>query len=369
VKLGGDVRVARRYPRLAGIPGLVGWCTFLAVLITLLFGALQGFRSFENVAGTFIGSFIVSNCMGLLLGVVLGPIWTRLWGLRFPLNWLAVVPVILAVAAVGLALALVVVVTLRLMPVREAVAEYWRMYPFVTVITLIFGIWGTGNAVLESQLRQTAKALEAKREEELRARQMATEARLSSLESRIRPHFLFNTLNSISELVHEDPARAETLIEDLSSLLRASLDTSHQPAVRLGDELRLVENYLSIERARFGDRVRSHLDVPDALLDAAIPPFSVQALVENAVKHAVARRPDGARIVITAARHGDALSVVVEDDGPGFATDTAPAGHGLETLRSRLEVLYGARASVRAARQDARTIVTLTLPFSEATDA
>jgi LytS/YehU family sensor histidine kinase len=120
---------------------------------------------------------------------------------------------------------------------------------------------------------------------------------------------------------------------------------------------------------RFGERVRSQLDVPEALLNAAIPPFSVQPLVENAVKHAVARRPDGARITISAARSGDALSIAVEDDGPGFAGDTAPPGHGLETLRSRLEVLYGPRASVRAAREETRTIVTLTLPFSEVASA
>jgi len=355
--------------RLTAIPGLVAWCTFLAVLITLLFGAIQGFGSLSNVVGTFIGSFIVSNCMGLLLGVVLGPIWERLWGLRFPLNWLAVIPVILVVAAVGLALALVIVVTLRLMPRSEAVAQYWRMYPFVTVITLIFGIWGTGSAVLEIQLSKTAKALEGKRQEEVRARQAATEARLSSLESRVRPHFLFNTLNSISELVHEDPVRAEKLIEDLSSLLRSSLDTSHQPAVRLGDELRLVENYLSIERARFGDRVRSRVDVPDALLSAAIPPFSVQPLVENAIKHAVARRPEGAAIEVTATRSGDALVIAVADDGPGFSDGATPPGHGLDTLRSRLDVLYGVRASVHAARNGSTTVVTLTLPFRMVADA
>jgi sensor histidine kinase YesM len=356
-------------PRLAAIPGLVGWCTFLAVLVTLLFGALQGFRSFDNVAGTFISSFIICNCMGLLIGVALGPIWGRLWGLRFPLNWSAVVPVILAVAAVGLALALAVLVTFRFMAAREAWGQYWRMYPFVAIVTLIFGIWGTGNAVLESRLRQTSKALETKEQEELRARQLAAEARLSSLESRVRPHFLFNTLNSISELVHEDPVRAEKLIEDLSSLLRSSLDTSHQPAVRLGDELRLVENYLSIERARFGDRVRSQVEVSDALLNAAIPPFSIQPLVENAVKHAVARRPEGAAIIVTAARSGDALVITVADDGLGFSDGATPSGHGLDTLRSRLDVLYGMRASVRVGRDGSRTVVTLTLPFRTVADA
>ena len=182
--------------RLAAVPRLVAFCTFLAVLVTLLIGALQGFGSSERLAGSFLGSFIICNCMGLLIGVVLGPVWERLWALRVPANWLAVVAVMIVVAAVGLALALVIAVTVRLIPRADAVAQYWRTYPFVTVITIIFGIWGTGNAALSVRLKRTAKALEEKQQDEARARQAATEARLSSLESRIRPHFLFNTLNS-----------------------------------------------------------------------------------------------------------------------------------------------------------------------------
>ena len=350
--------------RLAAVPGLVAFCTLLTVLVTLLLGALQGFGSIERLAASFLGSFIICNCMGLLIGLVLGPIWERLWSLRVPVNWLAIVAVMIVVAAVGLALALVIGVTVRLVPRGDAVAQYWRLYPFVTVITLIFGIWGTGNAALKIRLRRTAKALEEKQQDEARARQAAVEARLSSLESRIRPHFLFNTLNSISELVHEDPVRAEQLIEDLSALLRSSLDASHQSTIRLGDELRLVENYLSIERARFGDRVRPTIDVPAAMLEAAVPPFSLQPLVENAVKHGVARSPEGVHIGVSASRVGDALTVAVEDDGPGFSEAALPPGHGLETLTSRLDALYGARASLRVARDGGRTRVTLMLPFS-----
>jgi len=350
--------------RLRRLPRLMLWCTVIAVFCMLLFAAIQGVRSLGDLVGTFVGSWIVSNCMGVLIGVVLGPVWARLWGLRFPLNWLAVVSVMFAVAAVGLVIALLIAVTLRLMPQGEAVAQYWRLYPFVTVVTLIFGIWGTNEAVLEGQLSRTTKALEVKRQEEERARQIAIEARLTSLESRIRPHFLFNTLNSISQLVHEDPQRAERLIEDLSALLRSSLDMSHQQAIRLGDELRLVENYLSIERARFGDRVRPRIDVPDALLNAAVPPFSIQPLVENAVKHAAARQPEGARIGVSATCSADVLSIVVEDDGPGFSGADTPAGHGLETLRSRLDALYGSKASLQVAREDARTVVTMAVPFS-----
>ena len=118
--------------------------------------------------------------------------------------------------------------------------------------------------------------------------------------------------------MHQDPVRAERLIEDLSALLRASLDASHQSTIRLSDELRLVENYLSIERARFGDRVRPTIDVPAAMLEAAVPAFSLQPLVENAVKHGVARSPDGIHIGVSASRAGDTLTVAVEDDGPGF---------------------------------------------------
>ena len=125
---------------------------------------------------------------------------------------------------------------------------------------------------------------------------------LASLESRIHPHFLFNTLNSISSLIPEDPARAERLVEQMAALLRFSLDANQSGLVPLASELKIVGDYLEIERARFGDRLRYQIDVPADLNESQIPPLSLQTLVENSVKYAIAPDRAGGEIRITGAR-------------------------------------------------------------------
>ena len=121
-----------------------------------------------------------------------------------------------------------------------------------------------------------------------RAGKLLTEARLAALESRLHPHFLFNTLNSISALIREDPVAAESTVERLACLLRYSLDSQRMRTVPLRQELRVVGDYLEIERTRFGERLRYTLDVPSELGDAEVLPFTLQTLVENSVKYAVA---------------------------------------------------------------------------------
>jgi LytS/YehU family sensor histidine kinase len=197
-----------------------------------------------------------------------------------------------------------------------------------------------------------------------RALAVAAEARLASLESRVRPHFLFNSLNSAIALIPEDPARAEQVLERLSALLRFSLDANRTRLVPLGEELRIVVDYLEIERDRFGERLRYRIDVPAELETWTIPAFALQTLVENSVKYAVATRSGGGEIRVAAKRDGGRLELVVEDDGPGFTTAAAQeAGHGLDTLRARLDVLYGKAATLAApAPSTAGARVTLELP-------
>src|SRR5205823_3935058 len=120
-----------------------------------------------------------------------------------------------------------------------------------------------------------------------RALKLATEARLSSLESRIHPHFLFNTLNSISSLIQEDPVRAERLIERMAALLRFSLDSTNAGLVPLYQEMKIVRDYLEIERARFGDRLGFEVNIPAEFDRFEVPPLAIQTLVENSVKYAV----------------------------------------------------------------------------------
>jgi LytS/YehU family sensor histidine kinase len=186
----------------------------------------------------------------------------------------------------------------------------------------------------------------------------AAQARLSSLESRLHPHFLFNTLNSISALIHEDPACAERMTERLAALLRYSLDSTERPTVPLEQELKVSTDYLEIEKTRFGPRLNYSVDVPAELMPVEVPPFSLQTLVENSVKYG------GGEIRITARNGNGRVVLNVWDSGEGFAKQTdIPGGHGLANLRSRLEAIWGKKASLEFGREDSGARVQISLPI------
>jgi len=275
-------------------------------------------------------------------------------------QWLAFLAAVLGCSAVGTLFVGLVLVAVGLAPL----AELWAVYVNGFKIAFAITIPVTAGAVSLSRLRTRL----AEREAALRA--SAVEARLASLESRIRPHFLFNALNSAIALIPDQPARAEQVLERLAALLRFSLDAHHSRVVTLGEELRVVRDYLEIERARFGERLRYELDVDDALSAVAIPAFAVQTLVENSVKYAVTPRTAGATIRVRARRSGERLALEVADDGPGFSGAVWLAGHGLDGLRARLLALYGDAASVTApAPVAAGAAVQIELPIAAAREA
>ena len=187
-------------------------------------------------------------------------------------------------------------------------------------------------------------------------------AQVASLESRVNPHFLFNTLNSIAELTQRDPAGAERMPGQLASLMCSSLDTGSTPLVPLEQELRVVGDYLEIERVRFGARLRYALEVGEGTADALVPRLALQTLVENSIKYAVSPRLDGGSIVIRASAANGRAVLAVEDDGPGFDPAATADGHGLELLKSRLAMTFGDRAALRIESRPGLTRVTVDMP-------
>src|SRR5437588_717289 len=215
---------------------------------------------------------------------------------------------------------------------------------------------------MRARLDDTMMALRTKERDEAEARRIAAEAQLAALENRVQPHFLFNTLNSIAALVHDDPARAERMTTQLASLLRSSLDQEGSPLVPLGEELHVVRNYLEIERVRFGDRLRYAIEVDQAWSASRVPRLAVQTLVENSVKYAVSPRREGGSITVHAAGRRNRVQIEVRDDGPGFGAAALEEGHGLALLRARLAMLFGDDASLGIASAPGATSVTLDLP-------
>lgn len=245
------------------------------------------------------------------------------------------------------------------------IGRHFLSWLFITLpfgVAVYLAVVGTEHAVRYFEEARDREVQLARLSEQL------STARFAALQARLNPHFLFNTLNTVTVLVRDnDRAGATRIIEHLSDVLRRTLSRHRANEVPLGDEMALVRQYLAIEQARFSDRLRIDDRVPDDLHAGAVPAFAMQHLVENAIRHGVAAHPDAGRVSLSARRDGDTLEVSVADDGPGVTAGAElRPGHGLENTRERLRALHGDRASLTVARQAPRgTIATLRVPWRE----
>ncbi|HWA84750.1 MAG TPA: histidine kinase [Opitutus sp.] len=194
---------------------------------------------------------------------------------------------------------------------------------------------------------------------------MLQQAQLQALRSQLNPHFLFNTLHSIAELIHENPRHAEQMVLQLGELLRKSLETQSLE-VPLRDEIDFIRSYLAIEQTRLGDRLELVWKIEPAVLDARVPSLILQPLVENAIRHGIAASPRGGRLEVAASRTDDQLRLEVRDNGPGLKPDADRAGDGigLGHTRARLERLYGSHASFQLT-SDHGVVASMSLPWRE----
>ncbi|MEM1202979.1 MAG: histidine kinase [Acidobacteriota bacterium] len=208
------------------------------------------------------------------------------------------------------------------------------------------------------------------RERELKSTRLEGQlalARLEVLKMQLHPHFLFNTLNAISALMHRDVDAADRMIALLSDLLRLSLDKDDRHQVPLKNELEFLDRYLAIEKIRFRDRLAVEMDVESPCLSAQVPRLILQPLVENSIRHGIAVRSASGRVAIRARRKGNRLDLSVSDDGPGL-DGVAPRreGVGLANTRARLEQLYGTQHRFELRRADAGGLqVYMEIPFEE----
>jgi len=330
------------------------WRRILAInaaAAVAVIGISGGFRpgvAWSTLARNLGIGLLYANCIGTILAIAIPVVARRCGFRRSALVWPAIIVTLVAGTIVGTLIGTSILVAARVIPRRDF--EEWVTGALSTslFISLVIGIAVT--------------VYETLRDDEAEARRLAAEAQLASLESRVQPHFLFNTLNSIAALVHDDPARAEKMTTDLAALMRSSLDQQSTPLVPLDDELRIVRTYLEIERVRFGDRLRYQIEADRAPAGARVPRLAVQTLVENSVKYAISPRREGGTVLVLVDTDNGRIRVSVQDDGPGFDASALPDGHGLALLRSRLNMIFGNRAVLEIDGRPGAARVTIEMP-------
>ncbi len=253
-------------------------------------------------------------------------------------------------------------------PPNREFANFLEAYKFFVYINLHLSFliyWGVVG------IKSAYSYYQKYRERELQTSQLEARlatSRLQVLKMQLQPHFLFNTLNAISELIYKDAEAAERMLGDLSDLLRMSFEKLEVQEISLKQELEFLKKYLEIEQMRFQDRLRVEMKIAPETLDAKVPNMILQPLVENAIKHGLAPRIEGGKIEINAVRNNGSLNLSVNDDGIGVSSDkleNLSEGVGISNTKKRLKHLYGKDHKFSLAAENKGFQVNLTIPFRE----
>ena len=337
-------RASRRQVLLRDLGIVLVLNTVVAIALWLIVLALAPDAN-SRLQPQVLGShFVFSQCIGLcIFGLIEWPRLTFWW--QRPPGLLALLGVTFAAIPVGHTVGQVLGSALLGVPsgVPDALEPAMLLMVFTTVVASLVAVH-----LITQRDRIAAERLRAEN-----ADVRAASARLQLLQQQIEPHMLFNTLANAHALIDTEPARAQALLEALSELLHASMQTGEQPLVTLREEFNLLEQYLKLMAIRMGPRLRYALQLPPDLAHSRLPPLTLQPLVENAVRHGFDARPQGGSVTVTARRDGDHVLVEVVDDGLGLAAaDPFAAGRiGLANLRQRLAYAFGDGASLTLAER------------------
>lgn len=347
-------------------------------------GSISGWDVLERSSGP--PSFCRWNAISGVAAMALLSGWLVLLGTVWPLDARTVLLVLLHSLGLGLFCAYCVC-AFRGVLERLSTRNAWMLAWVVVVISAfclsyVVGMVSTvlgfgpevdahGSFVTRSTLAAAIVSLALFRYLYIRARWQGemlseSEARVEALQARIRPHFLFNSLNTIASLIHDDPDGAERATEDLAALFRGGM-RSNDDLVPLADELSLARKYLAMEERRLGDRLSVEWSIDELPVDQPVLPMLLQPLLENAVAHGVQPRPEGGTVTVHGRREGERLVITIRNP---LSPDGSTPGHGmaLNNIRSRLALTYGSAASLLTHEDDEHFYAVLTLPDAQAAD-
>lgn len=327
---------------------VIGWLPIWALFITLIL-------TFHGAEAS--GLAVAAATRMVLAGAILAPL-VRRFALRHP--W----PHPMRLSFVGLHLGAALLYGAAWFMITLAVETVFNQVAVMIMGTILvpFLLLGTWLYVMIAAVVYAGETATRA----ARAEGAAAQAQLAALRGQLNPHFLFNALHSVVQLTTIAPERAARAAEDLAGLLRVTIDETRD-LVPLGDEWRFVQRYLDLERMRFGDRLVVEAAIDDSTLEALVPAFALQTLVENAVRHGAAPRVEPTTVSIRAAREGGRLRLTVADDGAGASQEAlgGAQGTGLRRLRERLTALYGGDAALQLDGQGGGVRATLEVPAGD----
>jgi len=351
---------------------LLGFCVWtllgLSFALSTYLGALQdgGHISWNRIASGYLADFYLWGMLSPLIFKMARRYELRA---RFPRNLLIHICLSIALSFVVLSAASPLVWYFGYVNLvrNPTLAILWRnnafsIYYFHQGLTIYWTTLVVAHALYYYR---------GLREGETKTVQLAAQlarAQLQALKMQIHPHFLFNTLNSIAALLHKDVEAADRMIARLGDFLRLTLKQSDTQTIDFAQELKFLKCYLDIERTRFEDRLTVEIEVEPQSLNVAVPNLILQPIVENAIRHGIARQTSSGQITIRAFKEGERLIVQVEDNGPGLRTNPngTNAGIGLSNTRARLKQFYGEDYRFEIANAAERgVIVTLEIPVVE----
>ncbi len=315
---------------------LTGWQILgLAAAIVFSF-TRQGFHAFSyylSLVLVFTNLAALAFSILLILDSAFFEKWLKKGILRIAANGI----IVLAVLLFAREIAPRIVGMVCPMGIQHSVDKGHIAFALANLAVIAISVLASVLVYLQARLRNE---LEKEVGENERLKRLQVETRFAALQSKVNPHFLFNTLNTVVDLVYKQPAQVEEIILNLAGIYRKVLAHPDHELTSLKEEIELVNNYLLVEKARMGSRLRFEVDVDDSLQSWQIPQMALQILVENAILHGLSKKKEGGHIHISAKNHGDTLLLTVRDDGSGLNSLHAGNGMALGNLRERLKLLY-----------------------------
>ncbi len=335
----------------------------VAVMLTLIIHHDAGFLR------QLPGYLVLTNCIGWSIRTIFVTVYARFEFLRWKRRW-RIVFGLLAIVVGSFTGVVIASLILRIFFGQDIGSSvllkiFKGSLPLAAVVTILILIYTSLAERLETQ------AVEKERLKGLQAR-----AELAALQSRLNPHFLFNTLNTMANLVHKEPDKVEEMILRLSDVYRKVLKLPMAERISLAEEFDLARQYLAIEQVRLGDRLCYDIRLPDKLRETSVPPLLIQPLVENAVIHGIMPESGGGKLQLSAEEGSDRIRIVIEDDGTGInLNDGGPGaalkgnhhpvgqGFGLHSTRERLRIIYDRKGAMKIESPAGRgTRITLEIP-------